>query len=208
MNPIIREDDILEFEAFGEDNGFMSIAAECSWRGFAVELQELHYLKGARFINQLKLIAYYGEFHSVEPNIFSAISEENADYNNLINAAHKAVEHGYTVYILPNPRDFRTADFILERRGVFKMFDLKNISGKSIVGSRLIESIGQANRVLLNMPAAYDTRLLAAEIRNYFETYDDALEVLIFKGHKMISIDRIVALNPMFYRLLKRKYEK
>ena len=58
------------------------------------------------------------------------------------------------------------------------------------------------------MPAAYDTRLLAAEIRNYFETYDDALEVLIFKGHKMISIDRIVALNPMFYRLLKRKYEK
>ena len=208
MNPIIREDDILEFETFGEDNGFMSIAAECSWRGFAVELQELHYLKGARFINQLKLIAYYGEFHSIEPNIFSAISEENADYNNLINAAHKAVEHGYTVYILPNPRDFRTADFILERRGVFKMFDLKNISGKSIVGSRLIESIGQANRVLLNMPAAYDTRLLAAEIRNYFETYDDALEVLIFKGHKMISIDRIVALNPMFYRLLKRKYEK
>ena len=174
------------------------------------ELAKLKALRGSDFVGQLKVIAARREFHALNTdlNIFIVGGEGDADFHSLLNAARKAVEHGYTVYVLPNPRDFRTADFILERRGVFKMFDLKNISGKSIVGSRLIESIGQANRVLLNMPAAYDTRLLAAEIRNYFETYDDALEVLIFKGHKMISIDRIVALNPMFYRLLKRKYEK
>lgn len=60
-------------------------------------------------------------------------------------AAHKAVEHGYRVFILPNPHGIKTPDFILERRGVYKLFDLKNISGKNIVLKRLNESAEQAN---------------------------------------------------------------
>ena len=69
------------------------IAAESSWRGMADELQELHYLKGAQFINQLKLIIYHGEFSPVEGenDIYSAISEQSDDFDNLINAARKAV---------------------------------------------------------------------------------------------------------------------
>jgi len=88
------------------------------------------------------------------------------------------------------------------------MFDLKNISGRTIVGSRLIESIGQANRVLLNMPAGYNTRILAADIKSYFETYPEALEVMIIKGKKLISIDRFDASHPSYYRLFKKRYEK
>ena len=65
MKPNIIEDHIFEFELFEED-GSVLMAAETSWRGMADELQELHYLKGARFINQLKLIIHYGEFHLVE----------------------------------------------------------------------------------------------------------------------------------------------
>ena len=129
MKPAIIEDYRFEFEPFEED-GSVLMVAETSWRGMADELQELHYLKGARFINQLKLIIYYGEFHPVEgeTNILSAISEQNDDFENLINAARKAVEHGYRVYILPNPKGIRTADFIFERKGVFKLFDLKTIT--------------------------------------------------------------------------------
>ena len=50
--------------------------------------------------------------------------------------------------------------------------------------------VGQSNRVLLNMTIEYNTRLLAADIRMYFETYPEALEVMILKGKKIISIDR------------------
>ena len=105
METTIIEDDIFEIGTFEED-GSVLLAAEASWRGMADELQELHYLKGAQFINQLKLIIYYGEFHPVEceTNIFSAISEQSDDFDNLINAARKAVEHGYRVYILPSKR--------------------------------------------------------------------------------------------------------
>ena len=102
MKPTVIEDQIFEFETSGGNESSVLIAAESSWRGMTEELQELHYLKGARFIYQLKLIIYNGEFSQVEgeTDIYSAISEQSDDFDNLINAARKAVEHGYRVYIL------------------------------------------------------------------------------------------------------------
>ncbi len=146
------------------------MAAETSWRGMADELQELHFLKGAQFINQLKQIIYYGEFHPVEgaPHVYSAISETSDDFDNLINAARKAVEHGYRVFILPNPRNCRTADFIFEKKGILGLYDLKTVYGKGSVGTQLLDSIGQTNRVLLNMLTDYNARLLASDIKSYF----------------------------------------
>ena len=209
MKPTIIEDKIYEFEPLEED-GSVLMAAETSWRGMADELQELHYLKGAQFINQLKLIIYYGDFHPIEgeTNIFSAISEKSDDFDNLINAARKAVEHGYRVYILPNPRSCRTADFILEKKGILGLYDLKTVHGKGSVETQLLDSIGQTNRVLLNMLTDYNTRLLAADIKTYFEKNQNALEVLIFKGKKVLPVNRIQVQSPDFNRVFRKRYEK
>jgi len=209
MKPAIIEDYIFEFEPF-EENGSVLMVAETPWRGMADELQELHYLKGARFINQLKLIIYYGEFHPVEgeTNILSAISEQNDDFENLINAARKAVEHGYRVYILPNPKGIRTADFIFERKGVFKLFDLKTITGKNSVENRLSDSVGQTNRVLLHMTADYNPGTLARSIKRYFELNPYAREVLVYKGKKQISVTRKSLEDTNFFRTFIRRYTK
>ena len=137
--------------------------------GITEELARLKILQGADFIKQLKSIAARKEFHPLDtdPDIFTVGGENDADYQSLLLAARKAVEHGYKVYILPNPHDFRTADFIFERKNVFKMFDLKNISGRAVAGSRLLESVGQSNRVVLNMSIDYNPSSLARAIRNY-----------------------------------------
>ena len=209
MEPTIIEDNIFEFEPFEED-GSVLLAAETSWRGMADELEELHYLKGAQFINQLKLIIYYGEFRPVdgETNIFSAISEQSDDFDNLINAARKAVAHGNRVYILPNPRGIRTADFIFENKGIFIMYDLKTISGKASLENRLMESIGQTNHVLINVCSQYNPRLMATQIRNYFQVNPTAIEVLVYKGKKMLVVTRRMAQNPLFLIQFQRKYVK
>ena len=172
------------------------------------ELSKLKVLQGSDFVGQLKLIASSKEFHplATDPDILIVGGEKDSDFPNLLSAARKAVEHGYKVYILPNPHDFRTADFIFERKNVFKLFDLKTISGKSIVGSRLIESIGQANRVLLNMASDYNPSSLARSVKMYFENSDEALEVLIFKGKKMISITRDLTLSPQYYNIFMKRY--
>ena len=209
MKPIIIEENILDFELCEED-GSMLLAEETPWRGFADELQELHYLKGVQFINQLKLIVNSGEFRPIagETNIFNAIGEESSDYDNLINAARKAVDHGYRVYILPNPKGIRTADFIFERKGVYKMFDLKTIIGKNSVENRLSESVGQTNRVLLNMIADYNPGTLARSIKRYFELNPNAREVLVYKGKKQLSVMRNSLEDTNFFRTFIRRYTK
>ena len=143
-----------------------------------------------------------------EINTYSTGGEGGDDYDNLLNAARKAVEHGYRVFILPNPKEFRTADFIFERRGIYKLFDLKTISGKSIVETRLMESIGQTNRVLLNMTVDYNPALLARNIKRYFERSNEAMEVLIFKGKKIVSVDRDLTLSSDYYSIFMKRYVK
>ena len=209
MKPTVIEDIKNGLEPFEED-GSVLMAAESSWRGMADELEELQYLKGASFIKQLKLIIYYGNFNPVEgeTDIFSAISEQSDDFDNLINAARKAVEHGLRVYILPNPRSCRTADFIFEKKGILGLYDLKTIHGKGSIGTQLFDSIGQTNRVLLNMTTDYNARLLASDIKSYFESNRDAIEVLIFKGNKTITVKRGLACNPDFNRIFRKLYEK
>ncbi len=175
----------------------------------AVELLLLKSLEGAAFGSKLKEIAARKEFHALpdEPFIYTVGGMQDADYPSLLMAARKAVEHGYRVFILPNPHGIKTPDFILERRGVYKLFDLKNISGKNIVHTRLKESIAQANRALLNMPQ-YSTRKLVHDIRKYFVKYPDAIEVVIFKGKAEISVTRRFALSFRFYFDFKKMFER
>lgn len=181
-----------------------------SLEDIASELAKLQELEGSEFIVQLKRITNHNGFHQIEtdPNIFTMGGEQDDDYENLLAAARKAVELGYTVYILPNPRGIRTADFIFVRRGVYKMYDLKTIQGKGSAGTQLKDSIGQCNRILLNIQSNYSGRLLASDIKSYFEANQKALEVLVFKGKKKIPVTKRLAMNPLFNRLFRQLYEK
>ncbi len=177
----IFEDEILEVEPEQD-----WLVAESPSRDISEQLADLHSLKGAGFISMLKEITLQRAFSPLERenNIYTTGSTKEDDYENLLNAARKAVVHGYKVFILPNPKGIRTADFIFERKGVYRLYDLKTVSGKNSVDNRLKESIGQSNRILLNMAVNYSPRHLAMAIKRYFELNQNALEVLIFKGAK------------------------
>ena len=87
------------------------------------------------------------------------------------------------------------------------MYDLKTISGSSSVGNRLQESIGQTNRVLLNITTEYNPIALARQIRRYFEKNPQAVEVLVYKGKKSISILRDETINgASFFKYFVAKY--
>jgi len=176
----------------------------------ALELARLHILTGADFVRQLKMLAQYSIFKPVgnERDIFTAEGSHRDDYPLLLDAARKAVAHGNKVYILPNPKGIRTADFIFENKGIFKMYDLKTISGKASLENRLMESIGQTNHVLINVCTQYSPRLMARQIEKFFHESPDALEVLIFKGKKAISVKRMWVRSPDFFATFRRQYEK
>ena len=59
-----------------------------------------------------------------------------------------------------------------------------------------------------NINTDYNARLLASDIRAYFEVNAEAIEVLIFKGKKLISIDRNLTLSSLFNKIFRKRYEK
>ena len=202
------EDIILEDEVFEGEPELILTVAEAPSRDIAEQLADLHTLKGVGFITMLKEITQQRAFTPLEgdSNIYIIDGMQGDDYDNLLNAARKAVEHGYKVFILPNPKGIRTADFIFERKGVYRLYDLKTIKGKASVDNRLKESIGQSNRILLNMAVDYNPRHLAMAIKRYFEQNQSALEVLIFKGSKIMSIIREDTESYVFIKNFMMKY--
>ena len=58
------------------------------------------------------------------------------------------------------------------------------------------------------MATEYNSRLLASDIKMYFEVNRDAVEVLVFKGNKAITVKRGMATNPDFNRIFRKLYEK
>ena len=168
-------------------------------------IKNLGNLRGAEYAKQAMLITKHKRFEPVEKNIHSATGK-GVDYDRLISAARKAVEWGCEVYLLPNPGGTASADLILFKRGVYKVFELKTVSGKNSVGNRLFSSREQARRVFLNMPGKYNTRNLAADIKDYFEQNDKALEVLVVVGGKKVSVERDYALSKTFYQTFRKSF--
>ena len=202
------EESIVELDIFEEECKWLACEEPC--RDIAVLLEDLQILHGSGFVNQLKLIIAHRAFYPIkgEIDIYTTGGEGSEDYENLLNAARKAVDHGYRVFILPNPKGVRTADFIFERKGVYKMFDLKTISGKNSVGNRLKDSIGQTNCVLLHLVCDYNVRNLTQEIKRYFEMSSEVSEVLIFTGKKEISIRRNIAASKGFLKMMINSFRK
>ena len=176
----------------------------------AQELALLHVLKGADFVRQLKMLTSLYIFKPIEKekDIFAAEESHKEDLPQLLDAARKAVAHGNKVYILPNPKGIRTADFIFENKGVYKMYDLKTIHGKASVLNRLLESVGQTTHVLLNITTEYRAISLAASIKKYFEISPNAMEVLVFKGNKLILLKRSSVESRDFFKTFVKRYNK
>ena len=169
---------------------------------------KLSNLSGAEYIRQLRQLTELKIYKKVEKNILSAISKDSSDYANLLAGAKKAIKHGYKVFLLPNHKGVRSADYIFSRKGVYKMYDLKTITGTGSIGSRLKESVGQTNRVFLNLCTTYPTNKMATEIKQYFEINSEALEVLVAVGKKMVSIEKYMVSERNFYKEFRKRIEQ
>ena len=99
----------------------------------ASELAKLHELTGAEFSRQVERIANMHLFHPTngEDLIYGIGGKKGMDYLNQLKAARKLVVLGYKVFLLPNPRIARTPDLIVERKGIYRIYDLKTITGES-----------------------------------------------------------------------------
>jgi len=116
------------------------------------------------------------------------IEKEDA---NLFAAAKKLTQIFNKVFIMPNPKSTKSCDFIMQdKAGFYHGYELKTISGQDSVSDRLQSSVGQANRVILNLCTKCETQILADNIKAYFQQNKDAKEVIIMQRKSSIRIIR------------------
>ena len=169
-------------------------------------LKSLHEKHGADYIQTLRDIVSMRIFKpSDKRNIYSAIDEKSADYQNLFACAIKLADHGFDVFILPNPGSTRSGDYILKKKNYIGLYDLKTITGDNSIENRLSESIGQTKRVILNITTRYNPRKIFQSLQEYYKN-KETLEVKIIKGNELIEVDRKMAKAPNFEKKFRKLY--
>lgn len=162
------------------------------YSGITAQLEQMQNAEGKEFSDILHSIINRKEFKPIKknPGIYSAIDDKDPDYKPILKATQKLIRFEDKIFIMPNPAGIRTPDIICVRKNSVRAYDIKTITGKSSVINRLIESIGQTNRVVLNMGVEYNSRKLYREIKEYFQKSADAQEVIILVGKRKMSVRR------------------
>ena len=97
---------------------------------------------------------------------------------------------------------------ILVRKGIYRIYDLKTITGESSAINRLKESIGQCNNIIMNLATNYNSRRLGREIKQYFSMNPDAVEIMVLKGGRQVIVKKTFALSSDFVREFMMRYNK
>ena len=62
--------------------------------------------------------------------------------------------------------------------------------------------------MFLNLATTYPTNRMATEIKQYFEANNEALEVLVAVGKKMVSVERNFVMKRMFFKEFRKAVEQ
>jgi len=172
-------------------------------------LKSLHDKKGEEYIYTFRDIINLRLFKPVDDveGVYSALGKTNPDYPNILKVAKTMAAKGYHVFILPNPNSTQSGDCILQKEINVGLYDVKTITGLNSIGNRLIESVGQPHRVILNITSQYNPKSIDREIQSYFDYNIDALEVKVLKGKKGLTVIRRSALNKGFEKDFVKKYK-
>ena len=62
--------------------------------------------------------------------------------------------------------------------------------------------------MFLNLATTYPTNRMATEIKQYFEANNEALEVLVAVGKKMVSVERNFVMKRTFFKEFRKAVEQ
>lgn len=125
-----------------------------------------------------------------------------------LDMARKLVKQGYDVYLMPNPSESNSFDFIIKKQG--KIYDIegKAFNGTSSLGHSLDKGIKQSNRILVDVIGNTKTSYVFGNIKNAFEKYDNLSEIWLLKGSRLIQVKRQMYNSKLFKLNFKKIWNK
>lgn len=173
-------------------------------------LEELQNKKADATKQQPRVVAYQEDkdikqiekdknYKPYEPNIYTPVYKDGKDpdeddFDDKISFAREAVKKGYRVWLLNKTKvdGVKNPDLLLERKGIYKLYDHKRIRSIKSLTAELDDSATQAPRVIIKNTDNNDNpRTIILAISRYFVDHPNAKEVIICQGKRMVSVDRV-----------------
>ena len=135
----------------------------------------------------------------LQGRIFSIPGSNNyQEFTTNLSAVKKCARHGYDVYMLPNPNEGKTPDFILVKNGKYYAYELKTIYSAASIWERMESAMQQSDRIMLDMVDSPSSRYLAERLKNFILNNPKVVDIMIFKGNKEMHVSHQIASKKMF----------
>lgn len=125
-----------------------------------------------------------------------------------IHMARKLAQNGYDVYILSNPNNIKSADYIITKNGKVYYVEAKSSIGKSSLNHNFSKASKQSERILVDITNLRDTTYITKEIINIFNSNSNLKEILLLKKSRLIIIKKQRATSKDFAISFKKEWEK
>ena len=138
---------------------------------------------------------------------FDEILKTGETPNNL-QIAQKFVVNGFDVFLLPNPTHSTSADFIVRKKSCLYYVEAKTLNGKNSLDNRLDKGSHQADLIAVDIIGTDNVRYIATKVKNAFICNENIKGLFLFKGSRMLTINRKVAISQKFFKDFLRDWNK
>ena len=107
------------------------------------------------------------------------------------------------MFLLSNPKATKSADFIIKQKNKVFYVEGKTSSGGSALSVRLSEGAKQADRIVVNFYTYPSLKDLIAEVLLAFERNSNLKQLILFKGSRLISVERDLFESTYFEKQFK-----
>ena len=143
------------------------------------------------------------KIYTLYTNQYDEILKTGETPNNL-QIAQKFVANGYDVFLLANPHNTKSADFIIREKDKLFYVEGKTSSGGSALSVRVSEGVKQADRIVVNFIGLPQTSKITDLTPKVFFCNSNLMELIFFKGRKMIVITRADCFAKDFAKRFKK----
>lgn len=157
--------------------------------------------------------AKINRYSTKEGSIFSQYANEydiafkTGEMPKNLDMARKLTKQGYDVYMMPNPSESNSFDFIIKKQD--KIYDIegKAFNGTNTLDHLLDKGAKQSSRVLVDVIGNKNTNYITSTVKKAFEENTQLSEIWLFKGSRLIKVSRHLYTSKAFEYKFKKLWK-
>lgn len=123
---------------------------------------------------------------------------KSGEMPNNLQIAQKFIKNKFDVFLLSNPSNTKSADFILHQKEKLFYVEGKTSSGGGALATRLNDGAKQSDRIAINLQRQMNTKDVFKEIVDAFHKNENIKVLYLFKKTRLIQLDRFIVESKDF----------